>query len=120
MVRSLLAVLLLRSNQAIAPASLAAILRDGDTRLSGSALRTHVMLLRRALGCAERLHTTTAGYLLKVYPGELDIDEFREFAERGSESLRAGHHSKAAELLRQAVTLWREPPLADPLCVRIR
>jgi DNA-binding SARP family transcriptional activator len=113
MVRSLLAVLLLRSNQAVSSGCLAAILRDGDGGLSGSALRTHVMLLRRALGRAERLHTTTAGYLLEVRPGELDIDEFRGLAERGGESLRAGHHAKAAELLQQAVTLWREPPLVD-------
>jgi DNA-binding SARP family transcriptional activator len=53
------------------------------------------------------------GYVLRVDPGELDLDRFRGLAEEGYRALAAGDPDRAAGLLREALALWRGPPLAD-------
>lgn len=57
--------------------------------------------------------TRRHGYLLRVDPGELDLDRFRQLVERGRAALAAEKPEKAAEVLREALALWRGPPLAD-------
>ena len=51
--------------------------------------------------------------MLEVLPGELDLDRFAETAERGRDALATGRPADAARLLREALALWRGPPLAD-------
>ena len=46
-------------------------------------------------------------------PGELDLERFGELAERGRDALAAGNPDEAAALLREALGIWRGPPLAD-------
>ena len=51
--------------------------------------------------------------MLRVEPGELDVDRFRGLLERGREQLAAGDPREAASTLRSALAICRGPPLAD-------
>jgi DNA-binding SARP family transcriptional activator len=59
------------------------------------------------------LLTRGRGYLLRVAPGELDLERFREMAAHGHEALASGDPARAARGLREALGLWRGRPLAD-------
>jgi DNA-binding SARP family transcriptional activator len=59
------------------------------------------------------LVTRGHGYLLEVAPGELDLERFSQMAERGRDALAAGEPEVAARVLREAMGLWRGPPLAE-------
>ena len=67
----------------------------------------------RSRGCVPPWATESragpAGYLLRVEPGELDLDRFRTLVAEAS----GADAPAAAELLRQALALWRGPALAD-------
>ena len=73
----------------------------------------YVSRLRKALGDAEAIATTPAGYRLRVRPGELDAERFERGVEAGRRALAAGEPERAGALLRDALALWRGPPLAD-------
>jgi DNA-binding SARP family transcriptional activator/ABC-type branched-subunit amino acid transport system substrate-binding protein len=60
-----------------------------------------------------RLETRGHGYLLKVEPGELDVDHFQGLLEDARRALAHGKPERAAEGLREALALWRGPALAD-------
>jgi YVTN family beta-propeller protein len=51
--------------------------------------------------------------VLRVEPGELDVDRFRVLLEQGRRALASGDASNAADILRSALTLWRGAPLSD-------
>ena len=76
-------------------------------------LRSCIYGIRKVLPDASRLRTHPSGYLISVQPGELDLDEFRDFASSGRKALDDGDPQTAAARLSQALGLWREPPLAD-------
>jgi DNA-binding SARP family transcriptional activator len=59
------------------------------------------------------LLTRGHGYLLRVAPGELDLDRFGELVEQGRNALAADKPEEAARALREGLGLWRGPPLAD-------
>jgi WD40 repeat protein len=48
-----------------------------------------------------------------VRPGELDAERFARLVEDGCHALAAGEAEHAADVLREALALWRGPPLAD-------
>ncbi len=58
------------------------------------------------------VRTTPGGYLLAAADDELDLAVF-ERSLREARALRADHPARAAALLREALALWRGPPLAD-------
>ena len=68
--------------------------------------------LRKALGNGA-LVTHGHGYALTVAPGELDADEFEALSARGRAALADGDAGEAAELLREALALWRGPALGE-------
>ena len=112
--RGLLAVLLLHANEPVSAERLALALWGEDA--SGGAVKTvqvHVSRLRRALGDPDLLITTPAGYRLRVRPGELDAERFEQRVADGRGALAAGELEQAAAVLREALELWRGPPLAD-------
>src|SRR5206468_519430 len=88
--------------------------RSGAARRSprsrAAALQGRVSQLRRALAAAaERLETRPPGYALRVERDELDLDRFSQLVEDAD----GAEPAVAAEKLRDALALWRGPPLAD-------
>src|SRR5262249_39382877 len=81
------------------------------------ALRNHVSRLRKVLSAAAtdepRLVARAPGYLLRVEPGELDLERFERMALEGREALAAGDPTAAADSLDAALKLWDGRPLAD-------
>jgi DNA-binding SARP family transcriptional activator len=107
--RKLLAILLLHANEFLSTDQLVDELWDErrpDT--AGKALQGYVSQLRKALG-ADALVTRPGGYVLQLASGDLDLDRFEQLVE----SARGAEPHEAAEKLREALALWRGPPLAD-------
>jgi len=112
--RSALALLLLTAGQPSSASRLIAGLWGDEPLLSPDvSLRSCVYGIRKILPDAGRLITHPSGYLLAVAPGELDLDDFLDLTRRGRDALDAGNPRTATALLSQAISLWREPPLAD-------
>ena len=57
--------------------------------------------------------TRVPGYALRIFPEELDISQFEQLVTEGREALTAGAADQAARTLRQALSLWQGPALAD-------
>ena len=107
--RTLLALLLTRANEAVSVDFLTdALWGDRPPRDAGNALQYHVSQLRKVLA-AERIVTHGAGYTIEVGAGELDLFRFEQLVKDAAE---APPH-RAAELLREALNLWRGPALSD-------
>jgi peptide/nickel transport system substrate-binding protein len=121
--RALLAVLLLHPNAPVSADELIdALWGERPPRSASNALRVHVSRLRTAFeDGGERsevrsngvLSTRGHGYVLRVEPGELDVDRFCDLVELGRKALADSDAEEAARLLRSALALWRGPPLAD-------
>jgi class 3 adenylate cyclase len=112
--RAVLTVMLLRAGEPVSAERVAAALW-GDDAPPGAvkAVQVHVSRLRRALSEPGRLVTLPEGYMLHVEAGELDVARFERDLGAGRVALAAGDAHRAAALLRDALRLWRGPPLAD-------
>jgi WD40 repeat protein/DNA-binding SARP family transcriptional activator len=112
--RVVLAVLLLDANEVVSTERLALALWGQEA--PAGAIRTaqvHVSRLRKALGGAGMLETMPGGYRLRVSPEQVDVERFERLAADGQRALAAGDGKHAATMLREALALWRGPPLAD-------
>jgi predicted ATPase/DNA-binding SARP family transcriptional activator len=112
--RAVLAVLLLRANEPVSAGRLAVALWGEDA--PGSAARTvqvYVSRLRGALAEDGLLTSSRAGYRLRVRPGELDLERFERLVQEGRRALAQARAEQAGRVLREALALWRGPPLAD-------
>jgi DNA-binding SARP family transcriptional activator len=119
--RALLAVLLVHANQVVALDRLIQELwgQEQPARASAS-LQAYVSNLRRVLepGRLARtpprvLVTQPPGYRLVVAPGDLDAARFVALADLGHRLLAGGRPGPAAQLLGEALGLWRGPALAE-------
>jgi DNA-binding SARP family transcriptional activator/Tfp pilus assembly protein PilF len=113
--RSLLAVLLLRSNMVVPVDDVAEALWGPEPPQSARAsLHNVVMRLRQSLADAGhcRVIARPGGYQIRVEPGELDVERFETLVASGLDASRAGLHAAAAARLRAALSLWRGQPLA--------
>ena len=116
--RALLALLLLNANRVVSRDRLVAeLFPEQSVNSADHALRNHVSRLRKvlaSLGSDEpRLAARAPGYLLRVEPGELDLERFEQLVSEGHEALGAGRVAAAAALLRSAEQLWGGRPFAD-------
>lgn len=116
--RALLALLLLSANRVVSRDRLVAELFPEQSGNSADhALRNHVSRLRKVFAAAgsdePRLAARAPGYLLRVEPGELDLERFEQLVSEGREALGAGRTAAAATLLRSAEQLWEGRPFAD-------
>src|SRR3954465_718779 len=115
----LLACLLVNANRAMSDDQLGeALWGDADPRGALKRLRVAIARLRKTLdgevpAGESRLQTTAGGYLLRVAAGELDADVFQARIEQGQRALERGDAAPAAEMLGEALALWRGPPLAE-------
>ena len=116
--RALLALLLLNANRVVSRDRLVAeLFPEQSVNSADHALRNHVSRLRRVfvpVGIDEpRIAARAPGYLLRVEPGELDLERFEQLVSEGHEALGAGRTEAAAGLLRSAEQLWEGRPFAD-------
>jgi YVTN family beta-propeller protein len=114
--RSVLTLLLLHRNEAVSSDRLIdALWGDRPPATAAKVLQNHIAQLRRALDDREsrRLVTRGRGYLLEVADGEVDLDRFERLVDEGGGALASDRPADAARLLREALALWRGPPLAD-------
>jgi hypothetical protein len=56
------------------------------------------------------LFTRDPGYLLRIDPEQLDLHRFQQLDRSGRQALSQGDPATAADLLRQALALWRGRP----------
>ncbi|MDQ3995375.1 MAG: AAA family ATPase, partial [Actinomycetota bacterium] len=97
--RALLAILLLEANRVVSSDRLIeALWEEAPPGTAQKALQVYVSQLRKLLG-RERLETQAPGYRLRVEPDELDLARFEHLRQEGK--------------LREALALWRGPPLAE-------
>jgi YVTN family beta-propeller protein len=116
--RALLAMLLLRANEVVSrDALIDGLWGELPPVSAGHTLEAYVHRLRKVLrnGAAgeQVLVTRAPGYLLCVGPDELDLDRFERLVQEGRRALATGAPERAADTLRQALSLWRGPPLGD-------
>jgi DNA-binding SARP family transcriptional activator len=114
--RALLATLLLNPGQPVSTDRLIADLwGDQPPDRALNLVSVYVLRLRRLLGDPEgRVLTTRApGYQLLVGPGDLDAGRFEALVGQGRQALNAGNFRRAAEVLAEALALWRGRALAD-------
>jgi DNA-binding SARP family transcriptional activator len=100
--RALLAILLTRANEVVSTDRLIDDLwGEAPPRTALNTLQYYVSQLRKLLG-ADRIVTRPPGYAVRVEPDELDLALFERLLEEGG-----------GERVREALGLWRGPPLAD-------
>ena len=115
--RALLALLLLRPNEVVSADSLAAGLW-GESRRRPRPIRCR---------CSSPTYARRSGWLgrtagssrsrpaigSKWRGGELDLQRFEQLADEGRAALARNELAAAADMLREALALWRGDPLAD-------
>jgi DNA-binding SARP family transcriptional activator/streptogramin lyase len=113
--RALLGVLLLHPNEVVSTERLIDELwGERPPATAAKIVQTYVSQLRRVLG-PEVIVTRPPGYLLHVESGELDADRFHALVAAASDLAARGDNLHAHGRYREALALWRGPPLADVL-----
>ncbi|MFF7134152.1 BTAD domain-containing putative transcriptional regulator [Streptomyces sp. NPDC008196] len=111
--RILLAALLLEAGRVVSTKSLKEALWGSAPPASAKAsLHNHVSRLRRLLDDPERLQAVAPGYLLRVTPGELDVQVFESHAARARGAHTAGNWTETLQACAAALALWRGAPLS--------
>ena len=122
--RTLLALLLLRANEVVPVDEVVEQLWPSAPPPSATK-SVHVLVskLRRVLetegsdaaeaGANGILLTRPHGYVLSVAPGELDLERFEVLVDEGRRARAAGRPDEAGATIREALALWRGPPLAE-------
>jgi DNA-binding SARP family transcriptional activator len=100
--RAVLALLLTRANEVVSADRLIDELWSGDPpRTAANTVQYYVSQLRKLLG-SDRILTRPPGYTIRIDEGELDLERFERLVTSGD-----------VAALREALDLWRGPPLAD-------
>ena len=108
--RALLALLLTRANEVVSADRLIEELWGAEPpRTATNALQYHVSQLRKALAPHEAIVTQEPGYMIRIGPDDLDLLRFDRLMDEAQQATP----ELAARRLREALDLWRGPPLAD-------
>jgi YVTN family beta-propeller protein len=111
--RALLAVLLIHRREVVSTDRLIDELwGERPPATARKSVQVYVSHLRKVLG-ADLLVTHARGYMLTAEPGQVDLDRLDELVAEGRGAHEAGDNSRASKRLREALALWRGPPLAD-------
>ena len=107
--RALLGLLLVRAGQVVSTDKLVDELWGEDPpKAAKNSLQNLVVQLRKLLG-QDALVTRPPGYVLQVESGRTDLGRFELLVAQA----RTAEPAERAALLREALALWRGPPLAD-------
>ena len=109
--QSVLASLLLRAGHTVALERLIDELWEERPETAAKTVQVYVSRLRHELP-AGAIESRAGGYALLLDGDRLDLRSFEQAAKEGRAALAAGDCERAAELLRQALALWRGPALA--------
>jgi YVTN family beta-propeller protein len=111
--RALLTMLLLRRGEVVPTETLIDELwGERPPATAAKIVQVYVSQLRKALG-EGHLETRPAGYMLRLGPDALDAVRFERLLSRARVLLADGDAREAGDLLREALGLWRGPPLAE-------
>ena len=111
--RAVLAVLLMHAGEALSSDRLIDELwGERPPATATKTLQVYVSNLRKALDEGVLL-TRAGGYVLETGENGLDVARFEVLAGEGRRALAAGRPDVAVARLREALELWRGPPLAD-------
>jgi DNA-binding SARP family transcriptional activator len=111
--RALLAILLVRANELVSVDRLVDELWPRTAPPTArKSVQVRVATLRRVLP-AGVLNTRGASYVIDVDRDQLDLHRFEWLVSEGRGKLADGDAAGAAATLREALALWRGPPLAD-------
>jgi DNA-binding SARP family transcriptional activator len=109
--RALLAMLLLHANEVVSSERLIDELwGEAPPATVTKSIHVYVSRLRKELG-EERLVTRSPGYVLRVEPGEFDLQRFEALLAEARDG--DADAAATARTLREALALWRGAPLAD-------
>ncbi|MFJ3309416.1 BTAD domain-containing putative transcriptional regulator [Streptomyces sp. NPDC086549] len=128
--RQVLALLALHADQVVPVGVLTEELWGAEPpRSARPTLQTYILQLRELITVAledgaddgtddrrsakDVLLTVPGGYLLKCGEGTSDVREFERLAGTGYRAMDAEDHPQAGRLLREALSLWTGPALAD-------
>lgn len=114
--RSLLAVLLINDGRVVPTGRLIAELWDDSPPAGATNLVSiYALRLRRLIGDEHGrvLRTRAPGYQLVLEPGDLDASRFEMLAAEGRQALSGQATERGADLLAQALGLWRGDALVD-------
>jgi DNA-binding SARP family transcriptional activator/DNA-binding beta-propeller fold protein YncE len=111
--RALLAILVLHRGEVLATDRLIDELwGERAPATAAKTVQVYVSNLRKALGHG-LLVTKGRGYVLDVTAEQVDLDRLRALASQGHQALEDGDAPRASDRLREALALWRGPPLAE-------
>ncbi|MFF2013864.1 BTAD domain-containing putative transcriptional regulator [Streptomyces sp. NPDC058195] len=126
--RQILALLALNAGRVVSPHVLAEELWGTQPPRSARAtLQTYILQLRELIGPAltggtaepdarsgkDVLVTLPGGYRLEVGDGSLDFHDFEYLSTKGYRAMDTDDYAGAARMLREALSLWQGPALAD-------
>ncbi|TDC72037.1 helix-turn-helix domain-containing protein [Actinomadura sp. GC306] len=117
--RQVAALLALRRNSVVRTSELIDELWEDDPPVSAmTTLQTYIYKLRKIFqrcGAGEVLQTRPAGYMLAVPDEDVDLHWFEQAIKEGRAVLDRGDPVRAAEILADALAMWRGPALVDVL-----
>jgi DNA-binding SARP family transcriptional activator/tetratricopeptide (TPR) repeat protein len=114
--RALLAVLLLHANEAVSTDRLIEALWGAEPpETAGKAVQVYISRLRKLLDPqgTPLLVTRSPGYALNLTGHELDLHRFERLRADAKQATADADPATAEAKLREALSLWRGPPLAD-------
>ncbi|MGZ4431662.1 MAG: BTAD domain-containing putative transcriptional regulator, partial [Gaiellales bacterium] len=119
--RQLLAVLILRANQVVSADTLIdALWGERPPETATKAMQVYISQLRKLIEpereertAAQVLVSQPPGYRLVASPWSIDLHRFEQLWAEARTVGEGGDFEKSAEILREALGLWRGAPLAD-------
>jgi len=111
--RSVLLLLLMRANAVVRLEDLVEEMWGASAPQTAPKMIQNAVSKLRKSGMAEVLATRAGGYVLQIDPEQVDATRFERLIERAREALAANMPGGAEQLLEEANSLWRGPPLAD-------
>jgi DNA-binding SARP family transcriptional activator len=108
--RATLAILLLNANRVVSVDRLADDLYSGAAPVTAvTQVQRQISELRKALGDESIIETRSPGYVIRPESQQLDLRRFERLVDDAGRATP----QQAADLLREALGLWRGTPLAD-------
>jgi DNA-binding winged helix-turn-helix (wHTH) protein len=118
--RVLLAALLLRAGEMVTLDEFAeAVWGDRLPANPRKTIQTYVSRLRKLLRGAGLIEARPDGYVIMVAPEDFDVSRLGRLLQAARDAASTGDRQTEAEVLRQALALWRGEPLVDVASERL-